>query len=328
MTNQDSELLDWSPSKTALQHKLGELVQYFQRNVPVNLSGLPLAYIDPTVITPYLLDIKSADDLSDDIIKQATIPISYEEGYPAVEGVPVWERLDGEPVPYYKLFKEYRELKYTQGTRSIAKLMETTSLSGRQLTALSRVWHWAFRVKAYDLMKAQEREIKRLREIESLNNKHSQAAEEMLQQAMEYLRKHPEQLTPKTAIQLADLAIKVGRLALGLNADKPGSGQTPSTNITIANTTKADSAQQIITVSQQNYPDNLGTSEQINDLQHLQDVLEILGRSGALEMAFNQQTDKTNKTNKTDDINEVNKTKEPAESEEIIDVYAETAQFN
>src|SRR5690606_13223467 len=113
------------------------------------------------------------------------------------------------------------------------------------------------------------------------------------------------------------LAIKVGRLALGLNADKPGSGQTPSTNITIANTTKADSAQQIITVSQQNYPDSLGTSEQINDLQYLQDVLKILGRSGALEMAYNQQTDKTNKTNKTDDINEVNKTKEPVESEEI-----------
>ena len=302
LTTSDNTMLVWDPSKTALQIKLGELIQYFQVGIANTGDGIPRSYIDPTQILPHLLEVDVPDDLGDDIVEAAKIPIEFSEGIPTVEGVPFWERLEGEPVPYYNLFKEYREMKYvgannTTGalTRSIAKLSESCGMTGRQLSALSRVYHWQVRAKAYDSYKAIERGLARQRDIELMENKHAKISNQLLDQAVSYLLDHPEQLSPKVAIELAKLAMGTGRLALGLNPDKPGStsnGGGGGTHVNIvnqnANASDGGSVNQLdIDLSAVERK----TQENSQDMSHVQSVLHILNASGAFSSAAGQEVD-------------------------------------
>lgn len=304
LTVKDSELLVWDASKTSMQVKLGEFVQYFQVGI-ANSDGTPRAYIDPTQIMPYLLQADSPDDLSDETIELAKVTIDFEDGIPTIEGIPFWERLEGEPVPYYKMFKEYRELKYltepNKGgsfTRSIAKLAESSGMSGKQLNALSKVYHWQLRVKAYDKFKEVERQLTRQRDIEQLETKHAKVSNQLLDQAVDYLLKHPEQLSPKVAIDLADLAMKAGRLSLGLNPDKPGAsgGNGGGTHVSIVNqqSTVGDNS----TMNQLNAFDGLSavekkTKENAQDVSHLQSILHVLNQSGAFAQAKGDEKKET-----------------------------------
>lgn len=283
MTVTDSALTVWDATKAGQQTKLGELVQYFQTTLPINGNGVPVAYIDPTVIAQILLSVETPDDVTDEIIQQSTTPIEFDEGFPTIGGIPLWERLDGEPVPYYNLFKQYREMKYVQGSRSIAKLSAQSSMLGRHLNALARVYHWQLRTRGYDQFKEYEKSLARQQQVEALESKHAKFANNMLEQATCYLDEHPEQLTPKTAIQLAELAMRVGRLALGLNPDKPGEGGSMhATNITIANTNNhADSVNQI-NVNTPNDKGGAGAGAGVSDMDHLKDILKVLEYSGAL----------------------------------------------
>ena len=297
LTVKDTELLVWDKGKTAMQVKLGDLVQYFQVGIPTTENQIPKLYVDPTVLTPYLLDVTTPDDISDDIISSAKVPIDFEEGFPTIDGVPFWERLEGEPVPYYKLFKEYREMKYIGDsnengsfTRSIAKLAESSGMLGRQLNALSKAYHWQARAKAYDVNKALERQVARERDVAALESRHAKISNQLLDQAVDYLTDHPEQLSPKIALDMVQLAMKSGRLALGLNPDKPGSasggtdGRGTSVNIINQNNSAGGDMNQV------NVLDDLSavekkTQENSKDVSHLQSILHILNESGAFANA-------------------------------------------
>lgn len=301
LTVREDELLVWSVTKTSMQSKLGEFVQYFQVGIDCN-NDLPTAYIDPTQILPCLLDAESPDDIADDVIQAATIPISMDEGIPTIEGVPFWERLEGEPIPYYKLFKEYREMKYLPNdkenniyTRSIARLATSSGMAGRQLNALSRGYHWQMRAKAYDKYKELEKQMLRQRNIEMLEAKHAQISNELLDQAVAYLKSHPEQLQPKTAIDLVELATRTGRVSLGLYPDKPGGATESSgrggTQVSIINQQNAPGGD----LQQINMPESVverKTKDNAADLGHLQSVLHILNQSGA----FTKTEDETEDT--------------------------------
>lgn len=281
-------LIEWDSTKAGLQNKLGELVQYFQVSVPTNGDGIPVAYIDPTTIAQTLLDVETPDDVSDTIVKEATTPIEFDEGYPTIGGIPLWERLDGEPVPYYNLFKQYREMKYIQGSRAIAKLADSSGMIGRHLNALARVYHWQLRTRAFDRFKEYEKQLARQQQVDQLETKHAKYANMMLEQAVNYLDNHPEQLSPKTAIQLAELAMRAGRLALGLNPDKPGEGgPTHATNITISQN-NADNINQMH-IGSAGHGIGAGANGHgaggAGDMKHLQDILQVLTYSGALDMA-------------------------------------------
>lgn len=305
LTIKDSEMLVWEPSKTSMQVKLGELIQYFQVSIVNNSDGIPRAYIDPTVIMPFLLEVDEPDDLADNVIEEARTPISFEDGFPTVEGIPFWERLEGEAMPYYKLFKEYREMKYIaleDGTkslsRSIAKLSESTGMTGRQLNALSRIYHWQIRVKAYDIYKATERCLAKQQAITLMEDKHAKISNQLLDQAVNYLLEHPEQLSPKVAIDLASLAMHSGRLSLGLNPDKPGSdsgsGGGRGTSINIMNQTSASGGNS--GMGSVNPSDGLSdverkTNENSSKPSHLQSILHVLNQSGAFDNAVMPEVD-------------------------------------
>lgn len=297
LTVQDNDLLQWDVTKTSLQAKLGEMVQYFQVGI-ANNDGLPRAYIDPTQIMPHLMEIEGPDDLPNDVIDLAKVTIDFEDGLPTVDGVPFWERLEGEPIPYYKMYKEYREMKYVTPensngsfTRSIAKLAESSGMSGKQLNALAKVYHWQLRVRAFDKYKELEKQISRQRDVTNLESKHARVSNQLLDQAVDYLLNHPEQLSPKVAIDLADLAMKAGRLSLGLNPDKPGSsggGSSGGTNVNIVNQNNSvgdNSSMQQVNMLDGLSPVERKTKENAQDVSHLQSILHVLNQSGAFATA-------------------------------------------
>jgi hypothetical protein len=269
----------WDEGKYTFQRKLGNFVQFFQVNLPTNTYGVPLQIVDPLTIAQNLLDCETTDDMPDHVVEAAVINVEIEEGVPIIDGLPLWERFDGEDVGYYKLFKEYREMLYVGGSRAIAKLAGTHNVSGKNLNALAKVYHWQLRCRAYDAYKKMEQARLRQFQVERLESKHSRAADVLLEQSLTYLENHPEQLNPKVAVQMLQVAMKAGRLAVGLNPDKPGS-EGGGTSININQTTSAPGGMASSSV-------NVGGNDKPDapDVSYLQSIMHNLDKNGALDKA-------------------------------------------
>ncbi|MMZ45274.1 hypothetical protein D3C76_169720 [compost metagenome] len=267
--------LTWDDGTLQFHRKLGNFVQYFQVNLPTNGHGVPLQLINPEVIAEHLLEYEKTYDVPSSIVDEATVSIEIDDGLPLYDGVPLWERFEGEPVEHYKLFKIYREGLYTTGSRAIAKLAETTNVEGRLLTLISKTYHWQLRCRAYDLYKKFEQERRRMMEIDKLQDKHSRAAEKLLEQSLTYLEDHPEQMNPKLALQMLQVAMKAGRLSLGLSPDKP-EGEAGTTQVNIQNIAGGSSAEASTPP---------GTSGHQLETQDIQSIFSILDRTGALKEA-------------------------------------------
>ena len=272
--------MQWDNGKYQFQRKLGNFVQYFQVNLPTNSYGVPLQLINPVVIAENTLDCETTDDVPDLVLDAAIINIDFDDGIPVVDGLPLWERFDGESLDYYKYFKEYREMAYIKGSRAISKLAEQFKLEGRVLNALAKVYHWQLRCRAYDAYKKTVRERKRQLEIQEMESKHTQASKTLLEAGLSYIEAHPEQLNPKVALQMIQVAMKAGRLSLGLNAEKPGTGDS-APSIAIHQTTNTGTSGEVSVSSEV----NSGAKGDQVDTSYLQSIVHILDKSGALDQA-------------------------------------------
>lgn len=318
-------LLQWQEQGiVANQNKLANFVQQLQSTLDINREGIPLQYIDPTVIASQVPYYDNAEDIPEEVYKEAIVKIDFEDGIPVANGLPLWERLDGETIPYYKLFKEYRDMKYYElkdtsinnkasytdtntvtetrtiiGTRSLARLSEHCGVPGKLLNILARIYHWMMRVKCFDMQKEREIALKRQRRAEELEYKHSRAANELLEQAMKYIKEHPAQLNPKVAIQMVELGMKYGRISAGLLGDKPGtqSSVAHQTNIAISQSSTHNQADQMVIANMgsdnQGYKDGRNISDverrmadSMKDNSNLMSIINVLNRSGALSAAI------------------------------------------
>lgn len=277
--------ITWDPGKFEFQRKLGNFVQYFQVNMPTNAYGIPLKLVNPTTIAENMLDCQTTDDMPDNVLDLAEMSVDFEEGMPVVDGLPIWERFDGEVLDYYKFFKEYRDMLYFTGSRSIAKLSAKHNIVGKNLNAISKVYHWALRCRAYDLYKKTERERLRQYEIEKLESKHMRASEVLLERGLAYIENHPEQLNPKVALQMIQVAMKAGRLSLGLNGEKPGTGDHVAGASIQINTTTTGTGDITVTTEVN------GSQESQPDVSYLQSIVHILDKSGALDKAKSEIID-------------------------------------
>jgi hypothetical protein len=290
--SENAPALVWDPGKYEFHRKLGNFVQYFQADLPTNKHGVPLKLINPVAMAEHILNCNTIDDVPNHVVENAIVEVEFEDGMPMVDGLPIWERLDGEIMDYYKLFKEYREMLYVHGSRALSRLAETHNILGRNLSALSKVYHWQLRCKAYDAYKKMIYMRKRQFEIEKMETKHAKVAERLLQQSLEYLEQHPEQLNPKIALQMIQIAMRAERLALGLNPDKPGAGEAaPSINIHQTTSTggngEATARIEIGPSSSSGQATNNGQP----DLSYLQSIVHILDKSGALDQAKKEVID-------------------------------------
>jgi hypothetical protein len=97
---------------------------------------------------------------------------------------------------------------------------------------------------------------------------------------MEYFENHPEQLDPKTAVQMLQTSFKMARLSVGLHGDKPGTGEEgrggTTVNITQSSLPSGDAGP--IQVNSGAAP-----APSADELNYLQSVMSILDRSGAMD---------------------------------------------
>jgi hypothetical protein len=306
-------VLEWQENGLVKsQNKLATFIAELQEQAPLHptgaLAGIPKYYIDPTIIAECAPYCTTTDDIPEKSLEAAEIPIDIEDGYPVVLGLPIWERLDGEKMGYYKLFREYRDMKYYNDThlnqRAIAKLAENVSVPGKLLSTLSKIYHWAFRVKAYDKYKATELAMKKQRNAEELESKHAKFSNELLEQAVNYLKAHKEKLEPKVALDMVQVGMKYGRISAGLQGDKPGSHSSSAashqTNIQIAQSATHNSVENSLSINA-NTPSADGNGGK--DIQQqftgglkntgtMASILHVLNKSGALRSATEQNIEK------------------------------------
>jgi hypothetical protein len=270
--------------KLKLLNNLGNTVSGLQKNIDVTSNNLPIAYIDPQIILEEIIDNSDANaNISQELITLSTTFIDYLDGVPIVGGLPFWERLDCEPLDYYRLFKTYRDYKLIEPKRSFEKLEADTNTPRPYLYALSKVYHWQQRALAFDIYKMDEIERERNRQVSIMENKHKKAAERIFEICTTYLEVMEETgllaaYSPKEMQGWAELAIKLERLSLGLSPDKPITKEDTEKVKQIVNVTNNQMNQTNLTNQQLTILPNdpmMGLSED-DRKKFLQDVTDTL----------------------------------------------------
>lgn len=205
---------DWTPETLAGSLELAKRVQSLQADVPTtsqnsdqNQTAWPMAYIDPTLVA-------KGEILS------APVPLSYLEGYPTVDGVPFWERLENESSRYYKLFKEYRDMIHIHPSRSVPRLAKQAQVHPNIIMRLGALYHWQMRCRAYDVYRQMEEQVIKTRQIESTMGRHTEMAKYLGEIAINYIENNHELMSPKNAIEALKLAVELERLSIGLSPNK------------------------------------------------------------------------------------------------------------
>jgi hypothetical protein len=237
LTNQEPNLIPgelelWTLPVIRTMNQLGDKVKDLQGDVPStafngvadsNTIDWPIAYIDASLVI-------SGNAL------ESPQPIEYLEGYPTCNGIPLWERLENEPVELFKLFKAYRDMKTNQGIRSIQELSRLGNTSAAVCLCALKLFHWNLRCGGYDLYQNILKQHMKVTLVEELQDEHRKEAKELRFVATKYLKENKELMSPKNAIDLLKLATELERLSVGLAPNKVegtmGMNLQPTVNIT------------------------------------------------------------------------------------------------
>ena len=261
---------------------LGDRVANLQSKQALNHNDLPLSYIDPQAIvaTGLIREITASE------INNAIIPLDYLEGYPVVNGLPFWEKLDGELLYFYRLFKSYRDMKEEIGSRSLQEVANRSEQPFLVISNMAKALHWHVRVKAYDIYRNTQLEHIRRTNIEKMTNKHHDAAnmifdkiQEIIKDVLEKMKNNPDpNRTPEYQTQLRCWfreAVKLDRLSLGLSIDKPSEiNETAGNIITNYNLNHSDNRQ--VNVTTANKKTEINTNK-------MEAVLNVLNDAGVLD---------------------------------------------
>jgi hypothetical protein len=197
----------------------------------------PETPVDGTMISgrsasdPHLEEIQSQLDA-------ATLPITYHEGFPALEdGTPFWRKLVTEDSVAFEAFVQYLEL---GGAR------KRTDLQGYPQEAVTEWFHvnfWTYRVKAFELYRVVDAQKTRLLRMLKTEDSHFVMAERLFKKIdtitdgvdfEEALKK----LEPEKLINILDKIVKIQRISVGLAAnggaiEAEDLRRSPTTNVLV-----------------------------------------------------------------------------------------------
>ena len=254
--------------------RLKTYVSQLQQTVTKTPIGGPLFLVNPQVVlsTGFTLTV---EELIDNPAEGLLVAIDYHEGMPTVNGVPLWEKLEHEPLEYYNLFKGYRNMQTATQRRAIYKLHQVTGKPVSELEVLRGVYNWNIRVQFFDEFNRLERERQLEASQYEIEGKHRNAAEKLFKQSLEYLTSHPELMTPKLALKMLETAVQLERISVGL-APNVGRQVMPAT-IQVQNTINSDtgtgSVSEVSTV----------TESKDSKIERLSQVLNIMQTVGVLQ---------------------------------------------
>lgn len=212
---------NWDATTVDMMRKLKGYAVQLQNTVGADQLGRPVALVDVGALMATGL-IKPLDKLLETNEASLYLPISYLEGMPTIYGTPIWEKLDGESVEYYELFKRYRSLLDNKGLRSIHKLAAESGVPIINLELLRQAHFWQLRVSAFDVYRKKEREYMMDFYRDEVQEKHRLKASELFGICTKYVTDNTQLLTPKSALEWAKLAVELERISVGLQPNKPG----------------------------------------------------------------------------------------------------------
>jgi hypothetical protein len=316
---EELEKQDFTEYRIKVLKTLGNIIKNLQEELPkitVKDRELPLFYIDPNIILNYLTNKNEQKetqgreekereegqekeqgqiDIPDRVVNESTIAIDYLEDVPTANGMPFWERIDCEPIAYYKLFKIYRNQKEEKlegkdslrTHRSFENLKDRTGIPEVAIHALNNVYHWQSRVKAYDLFRENVVELERQKIIKTMETSHRSAAQKIFEQCTTYLTDISEHgwydlkgnliVTPKDMIGWFESAVKLERLSLGLPTDKPLNDEEKSKITKVITNVKFQQDNKVLNINP-GQPKGM----EIGSIKYLQEMIDILSSAGAL----------------------------------------------
>lgn len=167
-------------------------------------------------------------------LRNAYVPMDYEEGYPTLDGKPFWSQLLFEPSDAFQCFQLYlsqaKDIKSAKGIRQIHLLLEEQTIRLQKITLeqlhdFYHTYYWAARAKAYDIFNtAHGRRVRELRALE-VEDDHFTFASRIMDMCKMYLSDNEEELvetlTPKAFIDLLKTAVQMQRISVHLPANGP-----------------------------------------------------------------------------------------------------------
>ena len=268
-------LVLWDETSVDKNKKLASFVEHFQFKLPKNAYGTPLKILDPTVMIDSVFAADSFDEIDDEVLDEAAYAIDTTLGYPCIEGVPIWERLPNEKSEYHQYLTTYINLKEVFGTRTLMELAKQVGILPKYLSIIAKMYHWTIRAKAFDMWRDIESDMLKEQQRKRMEKSHHNASEKLLNMALTYLESHPNQLNPKIAVQMIDLAVKVGRQTAGLSTGGGRGSSETNININQANNNIPGVAQgNTIEEKMKDTSKGFGYAESI---------LHVLNASGALQ---------------------------------------------
>lgn len=286
---------------TAELKRLASVVAQLQASF--ELGGQVRAIVDPALIASELPYTEDLADFTDDMKERSTMVVEYMDSTPTIHGMPVWDRLPGERVDFYNVFKLYRDSRYflvdtgeyAVVNRTLAGLARQLQIPGAILSYISKLYSWKTRCALYDQYMETEMQKRRTQNEMLLRNDHLAVAQKLCKKAWDYLDKNFTKLNPKEALQALELGIKYSRISVGLLPDKPGATVAGNqTNLSIYNTTTNNTADQMLNVNAGVTPTGQGAGsaverqlqQDMKDENNILSVLHVLQASGAMKSAI------------------------------------------
>lgn len=271
--------------------RIGKLIAAIQASF--ESSGLPTRIVDPSVVASLWPTVTKLDDFSDQLLEEASVAVETIDGYSCVNGNPIWERLGGERVDFYNVFKLYRDSRYRllkDGTyiivnRSLAGLAREINLPASLLSYMSKIHCWSTRIKCYDLYMEHVIQRQKAIEVAQLQSDHQDISKRLYVKASDYLTKNFDALQPKEVIDILELAFKYSRISAGLLGDKPGDKTGSQTNYSFVTTN--NNAEQMVQVNQPSLsPAMTQLQENMKQEDNLLSIIHVLQASGAMKTAI------------------------------------------
>jgi hypothetical protein len=279
-------------------------------------SEMPCEYggyygiLDPLMLASYVPYAEALEDLRDSQIEECFHGFSLIDGYPTIQGKPLWERQEWERVDYYNLFKLYRDMRYAfyndvdalYVSRSLSVLAKAVQLAPSTVNYLAQVYNWGLRATMYDTWMATMQQRRQAIKRNLMLDRHTKIAQALTAKAFEALRKQADKMSPREAIQLLELGLKYERISAGMSGDKPEAvgGQATSNGplLSIVNQTNNSSGPMQIN---QAAPVAQRLQDDMKRPDTLLSILSVLQRSGALNTALNSVPVEVTETEVIDD---------------------------
>lgn len=217
----------WTGLDFSTLRKIRSYVESLGVSIPKNGNNRPLKIVNVNTLIDTGLTVDSKH-LVDYPPEGLYLDVGFEDGFPTIDGIGIWNQIEGEPIECYNLFKAYRNMKSIEETRSISKLSKQTNVSPSMLEMIRRIFNWSYRVDAYEEFRQYERDqLLEERRIE-VQGRHAKAAEKLFNISMDYIEKNANLMTPISVLKALEIAVKLERLSIGMSSDKRESIYNPS----------------------------------------------------------------------------------------------------